>query len=58
MLACLLNLSSAAMSQTALCLFSFSFSRVFFVGATSLVPQQQFLQFLHVLHTQPSRRTF
>jgi hypothetical protein len=30
----------------------------FFVGATSLVLQHQLSQFLHVLHTQPSSRTF
>jgi len=33
-------------------------SKIFFVGATSLVLQQQLSQFLHVLHSQPSRRTF
>jgi hypothetical protein len=38
----LLDLFSAAMSQTALCLFSLS--KGFFVGATRLVPQQQFFQ--------------
>jgi len=42
--------------QTMLCLFSLS--RGFFVGATSLALQQQLSQFLHVLHTQPSSRTF
>ena len=44
------------LSQTALCLYSLS--KVLFVGATSLVLQQQLSQFLHVLHTQPSSRTF
>jgi hypothetical protein len=52
MLDSLLILFSAAMSQTALCLFSLS--KGFFVGATSLVLQQQLPQFLlHVLHMQP-----
>jgi len=44
------------MSQTALCLFPLY--KNFFVGATSLVLQQQLSQFIHVLHMQPSSRTF
>jgi len=36
----------------------FSLSKGFFVGATSLVLQQQLPQILHVLHTQPCSRTF
>jgi len=43
MLDCLLVFISATMSQTALCLFSLC--KVFFVGATSLVLQQQLPQF-------------
>ena len=37
--------------------FFFPFSS-FFVRATILVLQQQLSKFLHVLHTQPSSRTF
>jgi hypothetical protein len=36
----------------------FPFQGFIFVGATSLVLQQQLSQFLHILHTQPSSRTF
>ena len=55
MLDCLLILFSATISPTPLCLFSLS--NFFLGGATSLVLQKQ-SQILHVLHLQPSSRTF
>jgi len=44
--------------QCCISLCPFTLSRVSFVGATSLELQQQLSQFVHVLFTQPSSRTF